>query len=509
MIYTHAHLPGSDLELRADVVVIGSGAGGAPVAAELASRGKRVVVLEAGSYWLPRDFTQVEYEMFPRLYADKAGRTTQDRGIHVHQGRGVGGSTLHNLSLCARVPDAVLAAWRNEHGWKHLPERVLDALYAEVEQRLPVTRIDPGRLNGNNQVFRRGCEALGYRGGMLSHNRDGCVGSGFCELGCAYDAKQHALKRYLVAAVEDGADVLADTRALRVEWRGRRATRVHAEVRDPASGRRLAKVAIEARAVCVSASATGTPSLLEHSAVPDPRRLIGSRLFLHPGAAVAARFQEALHSWRGIPQSYECTEFLQHTADASQRVWLVPSFAHPAGVASMLSAFGEEHQRYLGDYAHLAAASAMVHDHHPGRVLAGADGRPQIHYELHPNDAEQLRLGLREATRILLAAGAEAAFLPLAKTVRIGSVDELTQVFERLRIRRQDLELSAVHPMGSVWMGDDPLRACVDSTGRYHHLDNLFVADTSLYPSSIGVPPQLTAYALGTHVGRQIAEHLG
>ena len=107
------------------------------------------------------------------------------------------------------------------------------------------------------------------------------------------------------------------------------------------------------------------------------------------------------------------------------------------------------------------------------------------------------------------AAGAEAAFLPLAKTVRIGSVDELTQVFERLRIRRQDLELSAVHPMGSVWMGDDPLRACVDSTGRYHHLDNLFVADTSLYPSSIGVPPQLTAYALGTHVGRQIAEHLG
>src|SRR5690606_27167267 len=131
MIYTHAHLPGSDLELRADVVVIGSGARGAPVAAELASRGKRGAVLEAGSYWWPRDLTQVEYEMFPRLYADTAGRTTQDRGIRGHPGRGGGGSTLHNLSLCARVPAAVLAAWRNEHGWKHLPERVLDALYAE------------------------------------------------------------------------------------------------------------------------------------------------------------------------------------------------------------------------------------------------------------------------------------------------------------------------------------------------------------------------------------------
>ncbi len=509
MIYTHDHLRTADVTLSADVVVIGSGAGGAPVAAELAARGWRVVVLEAGSYWRPQDFTQVEYDMFPRLYHDKAGRTTRDKAIHVHQGKGVGGSTLHNINLCARVPQPVLDEWRHTHGWTHLPPATLAALYDEVERRLSVSPLGPEHMNGNNAALARGCAALGYRGGFLRHNRVGCAASGFCELGCPFDAKQNALKIYLTEAVQHGADVLADTWAARIEHHGRLAARVHAIVRDPVSGRASARVTISARAVCVSASATGTPALLLRSSVPDPARLVGSRLFLHPGAGVAARFPEALSSWRGIPQSYECTEWLDFAPGSTRRVWIVPTFAHPAGVSAVLSGFGRAHGELMRDYPHLTALSAMVHDASPGRVNVAGEWGIDLDYELAPGDAAQLVRGLRESARLLLAAGAERVFVPLARTVEITRLADVDAAFDRIAIRPHDTDVTAVHPMGSVWMGDDPARACVDSTGRYHHLDNLFVADTSLYPSSIGVPPQITAYTLGTHVGRQIAAFLG
>jgi choline dehydrogenase-like flavoprotein len=509
LIYTHAHLAGADTRLAVDCVVIGSGAGGAPVAAELAARGKRVVVLEAGSYWRPEDFTQVEYDMFQRLYADKAGRQTRDKAIHVHQGQGVGGSTLHNLNLCKRVPPEILAEWRAQHGWKHLPPATLDALYDEVEARLSVTKLATYHLNGNNAALERGCRALGYRGDFLHHNRVGCAASGFCELGCPYDAKQNALKIYLADAVGHGADVLADTWAARVEYSGRNAARVHAVVRDPRTGAASAHVTIDARAVCVSASATGTPALLLRSSVPDPHRLVGSRLFLHPGAAVAARFPEPLASWRGVPQSYECTEFLDFAPGATRRVWIICSFAHPAGVSSQLSSFGAAHAAALRDYPHLAALSPMVHDLDPGRVNVAGTWGIDLDYRLSARDAAQLHLGLRESARLLLAAGAEKVLVPLARTVEIAALADVDAAFARIRVEPYDTDVTAVHPMGSVWMGDAPERACVDSTGRYHHLDNLFVADTSLYPSSIGAPPQITAYTLGTHVGRQIAAYLG
>lgn len=507
MIYTAAHVK-RDLVLAADVCVVGSGAGGAPVAAELAARGKRVIVLEAGSHLLPRDFTQIEYDMFQRLYHDKAGRTTRDRAIRVHQGKGVGGSTLHNLNLCARIPEAVFAAWRERYGLTALPPERLHALYADVEARLLVTEIESSAMNGNNLLLKRGCEVLGYRGGMLRHNRAGCASSGFCELGCPFDAKQNAAKVYLPAAVEAGATILADTWATALRWEGRKVRAVEAAVRDPQTGRVLHRVTVEAAAVCVSASATGTPALLRRSEVPDPHRLVGSRLFLHPGSAVAAVARVALRSWIGIPQSYECTELLDFSPKSERRVWIVPAFAHPAGVSAILAGFGAEHARVLGRYPRLAALSAMVHDEDPGRVGPRGAFGVEIDYELSARDAAQLVLGLRESARLLLAAGVERVIVPKTRPLEIERLADVDRAFAGFAFEKHDLEVTAVHPQGSVWMGDDPAQSCVDSTGRYHHLDNLWVADTSLFPSSIGVPPQLSTYALGTHVGQAIASSL-
>jgi choline dehydrogenase-like flavoprotein len=141
-------------------------------------------------------------------------------------------------------------------------------------------------------------------------------------------------------------------------------------------------------------------------------------------------------------------------------------------------------------------------------VRARGDHGVTIDYVLGRGDAAQLAEGMRALARIFLAGGAERVILPLARPVELARGDDVAAALAQLEVRPHGIDLTAVHPMSTVWMGDDPERSCVDSRGRYHHLDNLYVADTSLYPTAIGVPPQLTAFALGTHVGRQLAAAL-
>jgi len=507
VIYTHEHVRG-DMTLTADLCVIGSGAGGSPVADAVAAAGKRVVVLESGSFLTARDFSQLEHEMFPRLYEESGARTTIDGAVHVHQGKGVGGSTLHNLNLCKRLPAQVLTRWREQHGLSELTPERLDALYSWVEREISVSKVAPENLNSGSSALMRGCEALGWSGGTLQHNRLGCTGSGFCEIGCPFDAKQNALKVFIARAVQAGAMVLADTTALSIEMEGRTARRVVAETRDPQSGALQGSITVEAAAVCVSASATGTPALLLRSHVPDPHELIGSQLHLHPGAAVAGVFHDPQRGWSGVPQGYECTELLDFD-DPDRRIWIVPAFAHPIGVSSILGASGAAHAAIMADYSRMTALSPVLHDDTSGTVRPKGRTGVAIDYWLEESDRDQLRRGLKACARLLFAAGAERVLVPLPTTLVLDHSSEIEAALSSIQIDRHVLDLTAVHPMSSVWMGDDPRSSCVTSGGRYHHLDNLFVADTSLYPSSIGVPPQLTAYALGRHVGEALVEFLG
>ncbi|MCA9524500.1 MAG: GMC family oxidoreductase N-terminal domain-containing protein, partial [Myxococcales bacterium] len=243
MIYNHEHLAGKTT-IDAEICVIGSGAGGGPVAYTAAKAGRRVVVIEAGSFLRPREMTQLENEMFPQLYHDKGGRTTTDQAVHVHQGKGVGGSTLHNLNLCERVPDGVLAHWAELGGGPTLQKSALDALYHEAETLLSVTQMGEIDLNPNNRMFRDGVVKLGYRGSFLRHNRKGCAASGFCELGCPFDAKQNSLKVFIAPAVREGLMVLCDTWALRATRSGRRLTTLEAIVRHPVSGAPIGEVRV-------------------------------------------------------------------------------------------------------------------------------------------------------------------------------------------------------------------------------------------------------------------------
>ncbi|HJN72588.1 MAG TPA: GMC family oxidoreductase [Myxococcota bacterium] len=482
--------------MRADVVVVGSGAGGSACADRIAAAGLDVLVLEMGAAESPETFTQREEDMFPRLFQDAGARATLDGAIAVMQGKGLGGSTLHNLNLCKRVPEELLDRWAEDRGLPELPER-LSRAYAAVEADLAVTEVLDTQLNRNNRLFRAGVESLGWENGRLKHNRQGCIGSGFCELGCAYDAKMNAARVLLPRAEDRGARLMTGVRVERILHRFGRARGVSA---TSAEGR----VTVEARAVVLAASATGSPALLLASGLGDAHRQVGAHLHLHPGGTVGGSFGEPVDGWKGIPQGWECTELLDPLQGGC---WLLPVFGHPVTTAALLPGIGAEHTRMMARYDHLAALTPMLHDHSSGRVLADRRGRPLIRYRLGPRDRSHMAVGLVAGARILLAAGAEKVVLPLAVPVEIRTPAELERL--ELNVRRLDPPLAAVHPMGTLRMGSDPRSSATDEFGRLHCARGVWVADGSLMPSSTGGPPQLSIYALGRMVGEAIAEDLG
>ncbi len=500
---TFAH----DVTLDTDLVVVGSGAGGMTAAMAAAEKGVATLVLEAGEYLVPADMSQREEEMFARLFQESGARTTRDRAVTILQGRGVGGSTLHNINLCKRIPAAIRAQWARERGLEKLPPATWDALYDEIERLLAVSPIPAELRSAHNRMLERGVAALGWQGGALSHNRTGCMSSGFCEVGCRYNAKNNAMKVMLPRAVAAGAQVVSNCAALRVLHHGGAARGVEAVALDPTTRRPVRRVTVNARRVCLAASATGTATLLQRSGVPDPSGLTGTTLRVHPGLVVAGDFAEPLRAWEGIPQSYECTQYLQlDTPDDARahRAWIVPAFAHPMGTATMVPGHGGAHRRLMERYPHLGVLTAMIHDRTLGTVRPSGELGVAIDYWPDEGDRRELALGLWACAKLLFAAGAKSVVVPTRVPLVLGPGDDL-EALTRMPVERGEIDVSAMHPMSSVPMGDDAARAPVGSDGKHHHLENLWVADGSLFPSSIGVPPQISVYAMGLHVGRALA----
>jgi choline dehydrogenase-like flavoprotein len=496
-------VPG-DLVLDADAVVVGTGAGGSMALRELARAGLAVVALEMGPHTTPADFDQREDHMIPRIFQESGGRATEDMAIRVLQGRGVGGSTVHNTNLCKRIPDEILELWGRKYGVVGAGPRDLRGAFDAVERDLSVSEIGADARNANNEVLRRGCEALAWRGAALRHNRAGCQRSGFCELGCAYDAKQNALKVLLPQATEAGARVYSDVQVTRIVHDGSRVAGVAGMILD-AEGVPRGSLEVRSRVVVLAASAVGSAALARQSGVPDPYGQLGRGLRLHPGGVVAGRFDGAIEGWRGIPQSYECTEHLSHEEGSDRRVWIVPAFAHPVGAAAMLPGFGAAHMAAMRTYPNIAVLTAMVHDETSGEVLAGDDGRPVLRYAMTERDRVQLAKGLVACARILLAAGARQVTIPAIPPLRVASTAELDGL-DLSVVRPHSVPLTAVHPMGTMRMGEDPRLSVVGSSGEHHQLRGLFVADGSLFPTSIGAPPQIGIYALSLHLAPRVVE---
>lgn len=493
-----------DLRIRAQVCVVGTGAGGAAALARLAERGIDAIAVEAGGHHTAADFTQRELEMLPLLYQEAGLRTTANKAIGILQGKGVGGSTLHNTGLVYPTPAGIAERWRAEHGFP-LDEAMLDRYVAEAMETLGAVPIPPERINANNEVLQRGAEALGWKYRVSLHNRLDCCGCGYCMLGCAYNRKSNATLSWLPRAVAAGARVLSDAAVEKIEGKPG-ARRVTCRLRDGDGRPTGRRAVIEAPVVLLAAGALDTPALLLRSGLGNGR--VGRGLRLHPSPLVSATFPEPIRAWRGLPQSVLVEEFASFQNDGRGGFLLLPSASNwPALGAVVAPGLGGVHRERMLMLPRVAAVAVLLHDETEGRVRAArGSGRPIAHYWPDKGDMEELRRGVRAAARIYLAAGAERVYLPYADAPPVRSEADLDAALERARPEPHRFSLNAVHPQGSCPLGDDARRSATDPHGEVWGERGIFVADTSLFPTSVGVPPQVTTMALACAVADYVAD---
>jgi choline dehydrogenase-like flavoprotein len=505
-----------ELVLRADACVIGSGGGGAVAAAELARGGLDVVVLEQGPHFTARDFDQREDSMLPRLFEEAGMRATEDGSITVLQGRSVGGSTVHNLCYAFRTPEPILSLWREEHMLPSLTPAALEPSFERVERMLKVKPIREDEVNALNRIVRAGAEKLGYSGFVTRHNREGCVKSGYCILGCSYDAKQSMLVTYVPEAERLGARLYANARVERIEADpGRPRARVRRVLgrAQRADGRPGVPFRVGAKLVVLAAGAVASPDLLLRSGLANGTGQVGRHLHLHPSVMAAGFLEEPIHAYRGIPQSYYVDEFIDLERDPRSGYVLMPIAAFPVLTAANLPGFGREHADWMKRYAHMAGLLALLHDQSEGSVEPGASlGRPRIRYALDASDRAQLAEGLLHTVEVLLAGGAREVLVPYAGDPLVLRPGDDLDPIRRRGVAQSGpgaIPLASTHPQSTCRMHGDPRHGVVGEFGECHEVAGLFVADMSVFPTSLGAPPQITTAALADRTAHHILERRG
>ncbi|MHB1890428.1 MAG: GMC family oxidoreductase [Acidimicrobiales bacterium] len=492
-----------DATIVADVVVVGSGAGGAVAADTLARAGLDVVVLEEGPPIHRSDITgHRPVERLFELYRD--GGLTFTLGnpvISLPMGRAVGGTTVVNSGTCFRTPDAILASWAAS-GIPGVAPEAMAPWFEAVEEMLGVQPVPEDVLGANGETMRRGAEELGLSGGPIRRNIRGCHGHGVCAFGCPVDAKQAMHLNYLPRAVAAGARVYSGTRVRKIRLDAGRAAGVVADVLDPETGRRRGTLEVDARATVLAAGAIFTPALLARQRLARSSRQLGHNLVIHPGAGTTARFDEPLRAWRGTMQSYYVDEKL------SDGVLLEATFP-PPGLgysAGSLPGWGRD-KSLFALYPHMASCGSIIGDAGVGRVSPLGRNGVAIRYDLTQRDAAKVVEGIAMAAEIFFAAGATEVYPMLPGLDAIHSAAEVRLVREG-RWRPSDLHLSAYHPMGSARMGADPSSSVVDPFGRVWDVPDLFVFDASVLPSSCHVNPQMTVMALVARMAARLADSL-
>jgi choline dehydrogenase-like flavoprotein len=502
-----------DQAIEADVVVVGSGAGGGVTAEILALAGLKVVIVEEGALKSSKDFKMREADAYPALYQESAARKTADKAINILQGRTVGGSTTVNWTSSFRTPPSTLAFWQREFGLADYTPAALAPWFEMMEQRLNVSdwQLPP---NQNNDLLRRGAARLGIPTGAIRRNVRGCWNLGYCGMGCPTNAKQSMLVTTIPSALDHGATLLTRVRAERFELVGDRADELLCLALDPAGLAPTGRVVrLRARHFVVAGGAINSPALLLRSHAPDPHGLLGKRTFLHPTLISAGVFAERVDGYAGAPQTVYSDHFLHTQAiDGPLGFKLEAPPLHPLLLSTTMSGFGQQHAETMRQFPHLQGMLALLrdgfHSGSRGGEVGLRDGAPVLDYPLDEVVWEGARRALLAMAEIQFAAGATAVQPAHEMAARYTSWAQARQAIAALPFRPQIVRVASAHVMGGCAMSGDERTGVTTPDGRYRNLANVSVHDGSLFPTSIGANPQLSIYAITARLASTLARSL-
>ena len=487
---------GGDTAIECDVVVVGTGAGGAVVGKGLAEAGLAVIFVEEGRYFGRSDFTGRAFEMQQRLYRRGGGTfSVGNVGIPIPLGQTVGGTTTVNSGTCYRTPDRVLREWQRDLGLTELGPDQLGPYFDQVERVLGVEPAKAVLMGGNGRVIARGCDALGFtRHGPLKRNAPACDGQGVCCFGCPTDAKRSTNVSYIPLALRAGAELFSNAKMTRILVESGKAVGVVAKAADGSV------LTIRARRVVIACGSIMTPIVLGQQGLANRSGQLGKNLSIHPACGALAEFEEQILGWRGIPQGYGIE-------DLHEEGILFEGAMVPLEMSlTVTNLIGPDLTRLAESFDHVASFGFLVEDHSRGSV-SSVMGQPVIRYSLDDHDVAHIKRGLDVLAQIFFAAGAHRVHTPISGFDVLESPDDLARL-RRATIRARDLDVSAYHPLGTARMGVDPSRSVVDQDHQCHDTAGLYVVDGASVPSSLGVNPQVTIMAMATRAAEKIAASL-
>jgi len=498
------------LAVRTHTVIIGSGAGGAVVAKHLAEAGNDTIVLEEGGRFTASDFSQRDDQMYPLLYRSGGTQLTEDGLINVLQGSCYGGSTVINMADCVPSPPEVLAHWQQRFGLAEITEEALAPSVERVLRELEVERIEDDEVNPNNRMVLEGAKRLGYRAGTFLDNRTDCVGSGYCLVGCSYDAKIGTHLSYLPAAVKAGAQVYTDCRAERIEKLANGRLRVRGTVVERFGRVPRLPFTIEAERVVLAAGAVHSPAILKNSGLDRALPELGRNVSLQPQTIVSGIFDDATKvvAWRGVPQSVFCSEFddnrPEHGMGGFRLEGVFGSLGH---LATALPGFGHAHKELMAKAAHIAGGLLLTPDRPSGEMNWSFDPklgfRPRIRYRMSREWLARMRRGLAMAAKVYFAAGARRVLFPSEIFPPLESADEIDRVAD-FPVRSGVTRFISAHVQGTCRMSLDARRGVVDQDHRVHGEPRIYVVDASVMPTTASTHTMIPIMAMADRAAHRM-----
>lgn len=487
---------------KADVVVVGSGCGGAVVASSLAEKGFNVIVVEEGKYYRVDEFPENFVDAMKKFYRERGMRAAiGNTVITIPVARVLGGASVVNSNICFRIPDFILDKWEQETGFE-IDREELNNYYEKIEKLLQVGKPREEIRTGNDKIHKRAADLMGWSNDYFDLNSPGCDGCNRCNMGCPVAGKTSMDVSFIPRAVNHGAMVLTSTRADKIIVKNGSAKGLVCSLRDPDTGYVKGKIKIYAKGVVLACGAMETPVLLMKNKLCGNNGWLGKNLHIHPGIGVFGFFpDEDVYFWKGVFQGHFVDEFIR------DGFVIETASVPPEAVFSGMPLIGKEGVIFLKKLKHLTTSGAMIRDSSSGIIEPGEGEHLKIRYSVNRDDLKKFVNGLNKICTMLLKAGAEWVYAVTTRGEFIKSIDAIHRLIN-YDIKASELILYASHPQGTARIGSLKDRTIVNNDGETHEVENLFITDASILPSAPGVNPQIGIMTLSYYLSERIARKL-
>ncbi len=457
-----------------DAIIIGSGVSGSYVAQELTNAGWNCLMLEAGKNFNRKTYPRNEIDANAQLYWNGGLEIDTKAQLAMLRPKVVGGGTIVNQALMDRFYPDVLADWNRETGISYFQSTEMKHWYDEAEKNVSIQKVPEKYWNRNSRIFKEGCEKCGFQWGILRRaqkdcfyeDRNDCIE---CLHGCRLDSKQSTPVTSLKRALEQGLELWSEFEVQNIEKDGELVKVTGSRVnQEPQT--------IVCKKIVMAAGSMGNVKILLSSTIGQHLPHLGRNFFTHPQNMMLARYKEPVHAHVGPFQTVrsEDERFKQ------QGFKLENVFAPPASFAMLFPGYGAVHQDAVGRIGHFACIEVAIRDTNPGRIQLGRRGKLRIEKSLNSEDKLRLSQGMEAISKIYNATGAE---------------DIIPSEF-----------LIGLHLIGGCAIGSNSKTSVVDPDFHLHGHKNIYVADSSIFPSAPGINPSLTIMALSLKASRQMIE---